>query len=171
MSTPGSRAPVTTALYTPTALQRIHLETDIAAPAGRVWRALCLPGEVVTWDSSVLQALDAPPDYPLPGQHVRWRCRSGPFRLLHDRPQRVDPERCLRSLLDLGPDHLDETYTLTPAGASACHLDLTIDLSLRFALGLIPLLGPLLERRAVAATEHSFAASLANLKQHCESTP
>jgi hypothetical protein len=164
-------------------VQRLQLNVDIDASAARIWRALCRPEEVVRWDGSVVQDLDAPPDYPQPGQHVRWRCRPAAFRLLHDRPQEVEPERRLRSLLDLGPYHMDETYSLTPLDAAACHLDLVIDFSLalplRFALGKrrvhlslpLPLLGPVFEPRPASATRDAFAASLLNLKRHCESDP
>src|SRR5438105_2563777 len=96
----------------------ISLGVDIQAPPARVWRALCDPAEVLRWDANVIEAIDAPPDYPQPGQHVRWHCRSGPFRLLHDRPQVVEAPARLRSRLALGPYRYDETYNLeaTPAG-------------------------------------------------------
>src|SRR5690606_19971864 len=111
--------------------------TDIAAPPGRVWRALCDPEEVVRWDTTVLEALDAPPDYPRPGQHVRWRCK-GTDTLLHDRPQHVEPERRLHSLLEYGHQRLDETYALT-ATDFGTRLDLHIDLMLN-----TPVIAPLL---------------------------
>ena len=85
---------------------------EIAAPPERVWRALCDPAEVVRWDTGVAEALDAPADYPQPGQHVRWRYTNGPFRLLHDRPKEVVANQKLRSLLAVGPLRFDETYTL-----------------------------------------------------------
>src|SRR5690348_2354304 len=94
---------------------RFTLAVTIAAPASRVWRALCEPGEVVRWDSGVVEALDAPPDYPRAGQHVRWRTGSGRFRILHDRPLEVVPEQRLRSRLALGPWRYDETYTIEAA--------------------------------------------------------
>ena len=73
---------------------------------------------MVQWDTGVAAALDAPANYPQPGQHVRWRYRNGPFRILHDRPQDVVAERRLRSLLSVGPFRFDETYTLEPATAA-----------------------------------------------------
>src|SRR3974377_1489856 len=88
------------------------VSVEIDAPPERVWRALCDPGEVVQWDTGVVQALDAPPNYPQEGQHVRWRYANGPFRVLHDRPLDVVPNYRLRSALAVGPVRFDETYTL-----------------------------------------------------------
>jgi uncharacterized protein YndB with AHSA1/START domain len=138
-----------------------HSESIAASPA-RVWLALCDPAEVATWDATVVEALDAPADYPRAGQHVRWRCH-GTNVVLHDRPQRVEPERLLHSLLDFGRQHLDETYRLTeiPEGT---RLDLEIFVTVR-----VPVVGPLLARwrdkRQVIA---GFQTSMANLKRHCE---
>src|SRR5215207_3818527 len=107
----------------------ISLSIEIEATPSRVWRALCDPGEVGEWDSGVEAALDAPADYPQPGQHVRWRCRSGFFRILHDRPQEVVREQKLRSLLSLGFVRYDETYLLAPSGAGTS-LDVELDVSI-----------------------------------------
>jgi uncharacterized protein YndB with AHSA1/START domain len=146
-------------------MYRIQLTIDIAAPIDRVWRALCDPAEVVQWDSAVVEALDAPPDYPRPGQQVRWRVRNT-TALLHDSPQEVEPPSRLRSILTLGRDRLDETYTLVacPDRTSlTCYVELTTH---------IPLLPPLVERlRTGPATRRSFTASLAALKHHCETHP
>ena len=63
---------------------------QIGTSVERVWRALTVPAEVVQWDSGIVEPIDAPPDYPQPGQHVRWRYRLGPVPLiLHDRPTEV----------------------------------------------------------------------------------
>ena len=137
----------------------------IAAQPDRVWRALCDPGEVVLWDSSVVAALDAPAGYPRPGQHVRWRCKAGigPFTLLHDRPKAVEPNRRLASLLDLGPVHIDETYNLSPE-APGTRLDLALDVSYRPRV-----LSPVLRRLFPPASIYAgFDASITNLKRHCE---
>lgn len=147
-------------------MERFDFDLVIAAPPSRVWRALCDPAEVVQWDTGVVGALDAPPDYPQPGQHVRWRYRGGLARILHDRPQEVVPERRLRSLLRLGPLHLDETYTLEPTdGATA----LTVTLHVTAP---VPVLGRLIERwYALPASRRAVAASMEALKRHCESRP
>ena len=55
------------------------------------------------------------PDYPRPGQTVRWRYRLLGFPLtLIDRPQEVVPLERLRTLIALAFLRLDETYTLAP---------------------------------------------------------
>lgn len=137
---------------------------DIAATPARVWRALCEPAEVVEWDTGVEAALDAPADYPQPGQHVRWRYTNGPHRVLHDRPQEVVPERTLRSLIDLGPMRMDERYTLVARGGGA---ELTAALALRVAW---PVIGPIAARFVYGpASRRSVAASLRAIKRHCES--
>ncbi len=144
-------------------LYAFDLCVTIAAAPSRVWRALCDPAEVIRWDNAVEAAMDAPPDYPRPGQHVRWRYRGSPFGLLHDRPQEVQPNGKLRSLLALGPFRYDETYTLQTA-PEGCRL--TASLAVRTAL---PLIGPLVDRFYLGpSTRRAFEASLASIKGHCE---
>jgi hypothetical protein len=143
---------------------RFVLSTDISAPAARVWHALCDPEEVAAWDDAIERALDAPPDYPTAGQHVRWRYREGPFRVLHDRPREVVPEKRLRSLLSLGPFRYDETYVLEDRGDGSCRL--TVDLTVWTA---VPVIGPLVDRAYLGpATRRAFQASLAAVKIRCE---
>jgi uncharacterized protein YndB with AHSA1/START domain len=149
------------------------VSTDIEAAPARVWRALCDPAEVVQWDTGVVEALDAPPDYPQPGQHVRWRYSNGPFRILHDRPQEVVPERTLRSFISIGPAWFDETYTLEPRAGSA---GLTTGGGCRLSVAMrvrapVPPIGWLLERMYVGPeVRRTVAASLAAIKRHCEAT-
>jgi hypothetical protein len=136
---------------------------EIAAPVERVWRALCNPAEVVQWDEAVLGALDAPADYPQPHQHVRWRYAQGPFRLLHDRPKEVVPNRTLRSLLSLGPFLFDETYALTSANGGTW---LRASMIVRAPL---PPFGLIIERLYLAAqTKRTVEMSLQAIKRHCE---
>ena len=134
---------------------------NIAAMPSRVWRALCDPAEVALWDSGVMEALDAPPGYPQPGQHVRWRYASGPFRILHDRPQEVEPERRLRSLISIGPFRFDETYTLAPTDGG-CRL--TASLEVRAP---VPMVGWAIERLYLGRqTKRTVTASLEAIKRH-----
>jgi|SRR5579862_9101951 len=135
----------------------------IAAPPRRVWRALCDPAEVVQWDSGVAAALDAPSHYPQPGQHVRWRNRTGPFRILHDRPQAVVVERTLRSLLAVGPYRFDETYTLEERDGG-CRLTAALTVSVP-----VPIIGAVLARGFIGPrTRVAVGESLAAIKRHCE---
>lgn len=136
---------------------------DIDAPPARVWRALCDPAEVAQWDTGVSAALDAPPDYPQPGQHVRWRCRGGVFRTLHDRPLQVITAHTLRAHLRLGPFHFYETYTLEPrTGGCRLHVELQIRAGL-------PLISSFVERHYIGPrTAAAVAASLRAIKRHCE---
>lgn len=136
---------------------------DIDAPPSRVWRALCDPAEVVLWDTGVVEAIDAPADYPQPGQHVRWRYSNGPFRTLHDRPQEVVPDRTLRSLIRIGPTRMDETYTL---GATDSGTRLTATMLVRVPW---PVVGVLAEHAVFGpATRKAVTASLQAIKLHCE---
>lgn len=140
-----------------------NVTVDIAAPPARVWRALCDPAEVVRWDTGVVEALDAPAEYPQPGQHVRWRYANGPFRTLHDRPQDVVLERTLRSIITLGPMWFDETYTLEANGGGT-----RLSAAMRVRAPLPPL-GWLLERLyAGPQARATVAASAAAIKHHCE---
>ncbi|MCH8816064.1 MAG: SRPBCC family protein [Chloroflexi bacterium] len=142
------------------------LGTAIDATPARVWRALCDPAEVVQWDTGIEQALDAPADYPQPGQHVRWRYTNGPFRMLHDRPQEVEPERLLRALLSVGPFRFDETYTLE-ARDGRCHLTAAMEVRVP-----VPVIGWAVERLYLGPqTRRTVAASLQALKRHCENQP
>ncbi len=136
---------------------------SIRATPARVWRALCDPREVVQWDTGVAAALDAPGDYPQPGQHVRWRYRSGMFRTLHDFPQEVLPERKLRALLVLGLFRFDETYTLEQR-TGCCRLTAAVEA--RLPLGVI---GWLVERAYLGPRARAaVSASLRAIKEHCE---
>jgi hypothetical protein len=143
-----------------------RVSEQIAAPPARVWRALCDPAEVVAWDTGVAEALDAPPDYPQPGQHVRWRFRHGWFRILHDRPLEVRSERTLRAALSVGPYRFDETYTLATL-PDGCRL--TADLVVRVA---VPVVGGIVARRWIGPRLRSGVMdSLARLRQWCEPRP
>jgi Polyketide cyclase / dehydrase and lipid transport len=146
-------------------VQRFTETIEIAADRERVWRALSVPAEVVCWDTGVVEPLDAPPDYPRAGQHVRWRYRLGPLPLvLHDRPTRVEPASVLRSSIRLGLFDFDETYTLRDKGSSLT--ELIAELSVTSTL---PVLGSLLERIVGQPLARSTVRrSLAAIKGHCE---
>ena len=138
---------------------RFRLTIDIAAPTQRVWRALCDPAEVPLWDANVDRALDAPSDYPRPGQRVLWRLRSGDT--LVDEPQVVLPQRALRSLLRIGWLRIDETYALA-ALLAGTRLDLEVE---------VRSLLPFLDFLYGPSTRRDFAGSLEALKRLCESSP
>ena len=155
------------------------LTLTIHAPIDRVWRALCDPTEVPKWDATVLEALDPPPDYPKPGQHVQWHIAGteshSPLRkqggagggVLHDRPQHVEPPTRLHSHLALNRDRLDETYSLTSPDPTTTHLTCYVNVS-----HALPILGVLIARlRTLPQTRAAFTTSLANLKRHCETNP
>jgi len=138
----------------------------IAASAERVWRALTVPAEVVQWDSGIIEPLDAPPDYPQPGQHVRWRYRYGPIPLiLDDRPSRVVEKSILQSSINLGPFAFDETYELDSPEPLVTLLTANLTVSSRLSV-----LGSLLERAAGAPLARTTVrTSLQAIKRHCES--
>jgi hypothetical protein len=141
----------------------------IAASADRVWRALTVPAEVVRWDTGIIAPLDAPADYPRPGQHVRWRYRFGPLPLiLHDRPTRVEVGSVLGSSIRLGPFDFDETYTLVAAPHHSETM-LTADLSVASH---VPVAGGLLARLVgLPLGRATVRTSLAAIKRHCETEP
>jgi uncharacterized protein YndB with AHSA1/START domain len=93
----------------------IAMSVVVHAPRALVWRALADPRAIAERDAANGNggAIDAPPDYPKPGQHVRWKYRRGGVpTTLHDRPIEVVPHERLRSLIELGALHFDETWTL-----------------------------------------------------------
>lgn len=148
----------------------IAMSTAVRASRKRVWRALTSPAEVTGWDASVDAALDAPADYPRPGQHVRWRARLGGVPLiLHDRPVEVRGEQRLRSRIDLGLFRFDETWSLAD--------DPTLPERTRVSLKLVvpnevPVLGGALDRfsvrqRATRMVEESLRA----VRDWCEAHP
>ena len=138
---------------------------DIDCPVSRVWRALTVPAEVVAWDGGVQEALDAPPDYPRPGQHVRWRYRLGRLPLiLHDRPSEVVEDRTLRSDIRLGPFQFDETYTLESRDPTHTRLSARLQVT-----SPVPVLGPWLARwPGGPLAQSTVRGSLAAIKIHCE---
>lgn len=140
---------------------------QIATGVGRVWRALTVPAEVVQWDSGIVEPIDAPPDYPQPGQHVRWRYRIGPFPLiLDDRPTEVLVDSTLRSSLELGPFSFDEIYELSSPEPSSTLLRARLMVSSK-----VPVIGALLERVAGAPLARATVrTSLQAIKRHCELT-
>lgn len=141
----------------------------IAAPASRVWQALCIPEEVAQWDSGVRFAIDAPNDYPQPGQRVHWRTTGTFQRILVDEPQEVIPERRLRSNLALGPARFDETYVLeaevdNPAiPADQCLLRMIMQLQVVAVPG-----RRLWYHHFSADTPASMESALAAIRDHCE---
>ncbi|HVP27720.1 MAG TPA: SRPBCC family protein [Myxococcota bacterium] len=95
----------------------VALSTAIRADRSRIWRALTDPVEIAGWDApnGNAGALDLPPEYPKPGQHVRWRYRQGGVPIvLHERPIEVVAHERLRALLELGPLRFDATFDLLP---------------------------------------------------------
>jgi hypothetical protein len=138
---------------------------EIAVHPQRVWQALTNPNEVICWDTGIIEALDAPPDYPSAGQHVRWRYRFGPLRLvLHDRPTLVETASTLASSIRLGPFEFEETYKLRRIAASVTELTAELSLTSR-----IPLLGSLIESVAgQPLARATVRTSLTAIKHHCE---
>jgi hypothetical protein len=150
----------------------IHRHIQIAAPVHRVWRALCLPDEVAQWDGAVHFPIDAPVDYPQPGQRVRWHTTGTLLRVLIDEPREVIPNRRLRSNLSLGPARFDEVYTLeTCADNAEIPADqCLLNMSLTLHVVAVPL-RRLWYRHFVSDTPASMESALRSIRIHCETTP
>jgi len=89
------------------------MSTLITAERDCVWRALTTPSELIRWDEQILELLDPPPDFPRPGQQVRWRCRIGSIPIVvHQTFQEIQPGERLQSAVSRGVFCFDETYTL-----------------------------------------------------------
>ena len=91
---------------------RTRITLTIAAPIGRVWRALTDPEVVTGW--AAVEPVVLPAGYPTAGQRAIWRDRSV---LLIDDIVAVEPERLMVSRLAMGPWRVNETYALQPRGA------------------------------------------------------
>lgn len=145
---------------------KVDLSIEISAPISRVWQALTLPAEVAVWDTGIIQALNAKPDYPQPGQHVQWQYRLGPIPLtLHDHPQKVVKNQLLRTQIKLGFLRYLETYTLTHdqvRGITILNAELFVGNSLPLVAGIFDrLLGIPMSRSTVQI-------SLKAIKTFCE---
>lgn len=145
----------------------VEHSVDIAADRGRVWHALTDPAAVVVWDTGIVAPIDAPPDYPRPGQTVRWRYRllGIPLTLI-DRPQEVVPLERLRTLIALAFLRLDETYTLaSPASAPGnTHLSVRLDIG-----NVLPVFRGAFDRRVGRGLAlQTITESLRAIRDFCE---
>ena len=143
------------------------MSTAIHADRARVWRALTEPQEVVGWDRSVIAPIDVPPDYPKPGQHVRWRARMNDVPvILHDRPIEVVVGERLRSDLSHGLFRCDETYGLMDDPTAPGRTRLTMKV---VASNEIPVVGGALDRFAVRQYATTLVStSLQAIREWCE---
>jgi hypothetical protein len=90
------------------------MSTLITAERDLVWRALTIPSELIGWDEQILALVDKAPDFPKPGQEVRWRCHIGAVPIVvHQTVQDVQPRERLQSAISRGVFCFDETYTLS----------------------------------------------------------
>lgn len=136
----------------------VVVTTHIAALPERVWRALTVPDEVAEWDG--VTPIDVAADYPVVGQHARWRTRLGPLGLvLHDRITAVDAPSRFSARIDVGFVHVEEDYRLSVGADGETVLVTDDDVSSR-----VPGLGLL----AVWLTRRDVGASMARLRAHCE---
>ena len=145
----------------------VEQSIEIAAPRGRVWHALTDPASVVIWDTGIVAPIDAPADYPRPGQTVRWRYRllGLPVTLI-DRPQEVLPLQRLRTLITLAMLRLDETYTLSSPFGQPEHTLLSVRLEIGNTL---PVFRRAFDRyigESLAST--TVAESLHAIREFCE---
>jgi len=140
---------------------------DIAAPRERVWKALTDPACVAVWDTGIVRSLDAPADYPRQGQTVHWKYNlAGLPMTLVDRPQEVDQQHRLRTLITLGFMKFDETYILidAPDGSGATRL------IAQLAIGnSLPFLRALFDRViGEALAKETVSTSLRAIRNFCE---
>jgi Polyketide cyclase / dehydrase and lipid transport len=145
----------------------IEQVVDIAADRATVWRALIDPAAVMIWDTGIVRAIDAPADYPLPGQVVRWRYRLAGLPLtLIDQPQEVVPFERLRTHIALAFLRIDETYFLESMTGDAPRTRLAA----RLAIGnTLPVLSGAFDRwigRSLAS--QTVTASLRGVREYCE---
>ncbi len=142
------------------------MATVIDADRQRVWRALTTPSELIQWDERILELLEPAPDYPRPGQHIRWRYRLGTVPIvMHDRPLEVSTYEMLRSKLSLGLLSLESTHSLATNGdASKTRLSLKV-----LASNSAPVVGGTIDRFDIRRIATEFVDTrLRSLKQWVE---
>lgn len=143
------------------------MSTVLSADRPRVWRALTDPAQVAAWDASVIAPIDVPPDYPKPGQQVRWRARmNGLPIILHDHPIEVSVNERLRSSIAMGLFRFDETYTLVDdlLGGGRTRLMMKVVISNEIAV-----VGGSLDRFAVRQQATALVSTaLRSIREWCE---
>ncbi len=98
----------------------IAMAAVIDASPSRSWRALTSLDERLEWDDRVLGLVEAPDEYPVPGQHVRWRYRLGTVQvIMHERTLDVAEGERIRANLQIGSMRLDQTFSLQVESGSA----------------------------------------------------
>ncbi len=144
------------------------MATVIDSSAGRVWRALTDPAELVGWDAGMLAPAGSMTSYPFAGQHACWRYQIGSVQLvMHDRPLEIDPQRRLRSRLNVGSMRYERTFNLQPEPPEQTRLSMRL-----IAPNSIPLLGEVIDRFDVRsmATER-VDETLRAVQKWCEGNP
>ena len=123
------------------------MSTAITADRERVWRALTTPSELIRWDERIVALLDPAPDYPNPGQSIRWRYRIGSVEIeVHQTIREIQPQERLQSAISLGLFRFDETYTLTSENAAPDRTRLSLSI---VSSNSVPVVGGLLDRFTV----------------------
>ena len=123
------------------------MSTAITADRERVWRALTKPSELILWDERIVALLDPAPDYPNPGQSIRWRYRIGSVEIeVHQTIREIQPQERLQSAISLGLFRFDETYTLTSENAAPDRTRLSLSV---VSSNSVPVVGGLLDRFTV----------------------
>ncbi len=146
------------------------MATLVGASRARVWRALTDPREVAGWDENVIAAVDAPADYPKPGQYVRWRARlHGLPVILHDRPIEVIVGERLRAEISIGLFRCEETYGLADDPTTPGRTRLTMKVVVPNA---VPVVGGMLDRFSVRQyATNLVSGSLDAIRAWCERRP
>jgi uncharacterized protein YndB with AHSA1/START domain len=138
--------------------RRVVVQVDVEAPIERVWRALCDPREVQSWDGA--KPLDVPDGYPEPGQHARWRTRLGPFPVvLHDEVRAVEAPKRLAARITYGFVALDEEYRLETSDGTTRVTSENVVHSRPPGFGWL----------AAALTQSAVQGAMERLAQHCAS--
>jgi uncharacterized protein YndB with AHSA1/START domain len=143
------------------------MSTLITADRDRIWRALTTPSELIHWDDQLIALLDPIPDYPQPGQQVRWRYRIGSVPVVvHQTIQEVQPGEYLQSAISRGVFCFDETYTL----ADEAKMSDRTRLSLRVvASNSTPVVGGSMDRFAIRRLSTELIDSrLRGVQKWCE---
>jgi uncharacterized protein YndB with AHSA1/START domain len=148
----------------------VAMSTAVSADRKRVWRALAVPAELMSWDEQLIALLDPADCYPREGQHVRWRYRLGTIAVvLRNSLLEVVPGERLRSASATSLFRFDETFSL---GCEAGEPERTrLQLKL-VAANSVPMVGGLLDRFAVRRLATALVdRKLRSIQKWCENHP
>ena len=148
----------------------LAMSVRIDAHRERVWRALTVPSELVSWNEQLLSAIDKPDAYPSVGHALRWSYLLGSVQVvMHERPIEIVPPERLCTTLRVGSLRFEQTFTLRCEASELPRTRLGMKL---VTANSVPVVDDVLDRfdvRKLAAD--SIDRSLRSVQRWCQEHP